>query len=217
MRDAFLCLTPLFAGNNMARGDFVVHKADVYLSTFLYGMILFLVCSVISGAVYSNRVHGVISSEVLRLHVLAHSDSPEDQFNKFMVKLAILNEMDLQRNRDIEAGELELIERTAAEISGYPAAAALTREFFPTRMYGGITLPAGIYDTVQVTIGDAAGRNWWCVVFPPLCFLEGIEVQKPEELFSDETYEIISDTETIRFKFKTVEIWQGIKNFFINK
>jgi stage II sporulation protein R len=210
---------------------FFLHKFDVFLSAFFFGMVLFLSGVIFSSAAYSNRIHNEISSGVIRLHVLAHSDSPQDQLDKFNVKLAILDELNclydlhggsLYISRFAMEEQLGAIEELASVLSGRVTEAVITHEYFPTRAYGGVTLPAGIYETVRVTIGDARGRNWWCVLFPPLCLVDAAVVQRQEDgetgaeqIFSDEAYRIISNPETLKFRFKTIEIWQGIKNFFV--
>jgi len=185
-------------------------------------------------ALYSNAVQGEIASEVIRLHVLANSDSPEDQALKFRVRDAVLSELktwltgdeDLKTTRAVLENHIPDIKRAAGYHTDYPVEASLTREFFPTRVYGGVTLPAGVYETLTVSIGTAAGRNWWCVVFPPMClgFAEVVTYEnmpvEPDGLrnvLSAEAYNVVSGQETVRIKFKAVEIWQEIKNLFSYK
>ena len=123
-----------------------------------------------------------IRDDVLRLHVLANSDTVEDQNLKLKVRDAVLEE-----GKDIFDGEINVenaeekisIEKSrlidAAENAvrqngfDYDVDVFVTDEFFDTRSYGNITLPAGNYTAVKVTIGESAGHNWWCVMFPPMC------------------------------------------------
>jgi stage II sporulation protein R len=205
----------------------VYNRINVYLTVFFAGMVLFFICAGVWGAVYSNKVHASVSSGLIRVRVLANSDSPKDQFDKFMVTQVLLDEMGhwLAGASDIDSGRAALgeklpeIEKMARGLSGYPSKAVIVQEYFPSRTYAGITLPAGIYETVKVTIGDAGGRNWWCVLFPPLCLVDGAVSRQDvpysfEDALPAEAYYMISNTGSVRFRFKTVEIWQGLKNFF---
>ncbi|MCL2703258.1 MAG: stage II sporulation protein R [Defluviitaleaceae bacterium] len=210
----------------------VFRKANIVLSVFFAGMFICLAAVTISAAAYSNNIHAEITSEIMRLHVYANSDSPEDQARKFYVREAVLAEIggwlsgdeDLNETRAVLENRLPDIERIASGLSGYPAKAVITREYLPTRTYGGFTLPAGVYETLSITIGAASGRNWWCVVFPPLCM--GLadtlseqpdgEITELKNILSDESYSIVSRPDSVRFKFKAVEIWQGMRNFFAN-
>jgi len=123
-----------------------------------------------------------VSRQVLRLHVLANSDSPRDQELKLKVRDAVLEgtsdlfqttankETLMAQARD----HLKEIESIAADTlrengSSEQVKAELVHMYFETRNYGDITLPAGYYDAVRLTIGDGKGQNWWCVMFPPMC------------------------------------------------
>ena len=134
-----------------------------------------------------------VRGEVLRLHILANSDSPEDQALKLLVRDAVLLETgdlfasaeNLEEARVRAAESLPAIEETARQTllregCDLPVRAEVTRMYFNTREYGeDTTLPAGDYDALRLTIGEAEGRNWWCVMFPPLCVPAAAEV--PEE------------------------------------
>ena len=129
---------------------------------------------------------------VFRLHVIANSDSPEDQAAKLAVRDAILNyERDMwnvssaARTKAMlmadAKGLCEVID-TALEEQGmdYSAELHMGRYDFPDRDYGGVTYPAGEYAALRVVLGEGEGKNWWCVMFPPLCILEGAngEIEK---------------------------------------
>jgi len=112
-----------------------------------------------------------IRENMLRLHVMANSDSEEDQALKLIVRDAILNE---SGGFELTQSNLKLLEDVArrevnADGKDYPVKAELVNMFFPTRHYGDITVPAGRYDAVRLTIGSGDGENWWCVMFPPMC------------------------------------------------
>ena len=124
----------------------------------------------------------LLRQELVRLHVVAASDSEEDQHLKLRVRDAILESLqsDMEKLTDVEAAKAYLRENLP-KIEGVAnrvlreagctdlAAASLAVEEFSPRVYDTFSLPAGIYDTLRITIGEGAGQNWWCVVFPPLC------------------------------------------------
>ena len=135
-----------------------------------------------------------LAQEVLRFHVLANSDSDADQALKLKVRDSVLGfleeampEMDdasrtaawmRKHIDDIEAVSRETV---AAEGAAYPVSAAVTICWFPDRTYGGLTFPAGNYEALRVEIGAAEGHNWWCVLYPGLCFLDSANAVVPEE------------------------------------
>ena len=137
-----------------------------------------------------------VADMLIRFHVVANSDSAVDQAVKLKVRDAILQELDgtLQSCDSIAAAEDAIgaalpavVHRAnrvlADEGFAYMAAAALTEAEFPTKSYGDLTLPAGEYRALRVTLGAAEGKNWWCVLFPPLCFVdiaEGLAVAETE-------------------------------------
>jgi stage II sporulation protein R len=144
-----------------------------------------------------------ITDNVLRLHILANSDSDEDQALKLLVRDAILDETaDMFKNADgkqeaVIAAKKAIpeIERIARKVIGeqgydYAVSACVTTMDFDTRVYGDITMPAGEYEAIRVTIGEAEGKNWWCVMFPPLC-IPAVAADETIEVFS----EILTESE----------------------
>ena len=135
-----------------------------------------------------------LAQEVLRFHVLANSDSDADQALKLKVRDSVLGfleetmpEMDgasgtaawmREHIDDIEAVSRETV---AAEGADYPVSAAVTTCWFPDRTYGDLTFPEGNYEALRVEIGAAEGHNWWCVLYPGLCFLDSANAVVPEE------------------------------------
>lgn len=135
-----------------------------------------------------------LAQEVLRFHVLANSDSDADQTLKLKVRDSVLGfleetmpEMDdasrtaawmREHIDDIEAVSRETV---AAEGADYPVTAAVTTCWFPDRTYGDLTFPAGNYEALRIEIGAAKGHNWWCVLYPGLCFLDSANAVVPEE------------------------------------
>jgi len=128
---------------------------------------------------------GMNESDFLRLHIRANSNSDVDQDIKFDVRQEIVNELtpifagvtSRQMAMETLQNNIGRVEAAANRVLlaggfGYSARAGLRTEFFPTRHYNGHTLPEGVYDALIISLGAGAGDNWWCVVYPPLCFLE---------------------------------------------
>ena len=178
---------------------------------------------------YVSAVSNNLSDAVFRLHVLANSDSAEDQALKLKVRDSLLNYMnDICSNCTTKEEAISLAnenkknfqqiaEQTISENGyNYPVKINIDNFYFPTKNYGDITLPAGFYDALRVEIGEAKGKNWWCVMFPSLCFIDvssGIVDDEAKENLEDnlqkESYTIISDTQkpNIKFKFKLIELF----------
>lgn len=168
-----------------------------------------------------------LADRVVRLHVLANSDSEEDQTLKFQVRDQVLERatriLETAGNRtEAEAAlraELPELERVAekeirARGYGYSVTAELTEATFPTREYEDFTLPAGDYLALRVVIGAGEGRNWWCVVFPPLCTettTDFAQTAMAAGLSEDDVKLIQEDGEKYVLKFKSIEIWENLK------
>lgn len=168
-----------------------------------------------------------LSDRVVRLHVLANSDTEEDQALKLKVRDRILSYTEplLEGSADrLEAegllrGRLLELERIANEevrANGYqyPVSVWLEDTVFPTREYEGFTLPAGKYLALRVIIGEGAGRNWWCVVFPPLCAAAAAEVPAAalEAGLTQEQVGLITEENSgYVLKSKLVEFWRGLE------
>ncbi len=191
---------------------------------------LFIFVSALS---YVNAVSEDIANIVFRLHVIANSDSKEDQELKLKVRDALLSYMntlakDCSSKEEVVAlakehqEEFKKIAEQVINDNGfsYPVTIQIGDSDFPTKTYGDISLPAGTYDALRVQIGDAKGQNWWCVMFPPLCFVDvstGVvpdeSKKEMQENLNDEEYDLISKTDNneIHFKFKLIEFFQNLK------
>lgn len=167
-----------------------------------------------------------IPSRVLRLHVLANSDSSEDQALKLRVRDRILQEsagmLDGIENKAgaeqrIRAVLPQLQRAAKAEIAAqgydYPVTVALERTYFPTREYEQVTLPAGTYEALRVCIGEAKGRNWWCVLFPPMCLPAAEEPQELEDVLDAQQLQIVEGKNHYIIKFKTLEYYEQLKSW----
>ena len=166
-----------------------------------------------------------LSQKLIRLHVVASSDEPDDQAVKLLVRDAVLQEaaIALENTDDPEAAlqaAIPALTRAANETlflqeSADTASVSLRRELFPTREYATFRLPAGVYRSLRVTIGKGEGRNWWCVVFPALCLPASSE-ELTEACFNaglteGEVAVLTEDTETVELEFKTLELLSKLK------
>ena len=155
---------------------------------------LFFVYTTICAISYANDISTDIADSVFRLHVIANSDSDIDQNLKYIVRddlLAYMNTLCANCNSKEEAitianAHLENFKEIALntiknEGFDYSVNVSIGNFEFPTKHYGDISLPAGYYDALKVEIGEAKGQNWWCVMFPPLCFVDASSGIVPEE------------------------------------
>ncbi len=189
----------------------------------LIGLAAFL----ISGGL-ALRAQTQLADRVVRLHVLANSDGEEDQALKLLVRdrvLARATELLTQARDRTEAESLlraELPELEALAVRelrargcAYPVTAELTDTAFPTREYDDFTLPAGEYLALRVVIGEGAGRNWWCVVFPPLCTAASADIPAAAlaaGLTEDQVGLITEEDRGYVLKLKTVEWWEELRS-----
>lgn len=165
-----------------------------------------------------------IRESVLRLHILANSDSDEDQALKLKVRDRILEETgdlfenasNLENAESSAANSLELV-RSIAEDEvrkqgyDYPVRAELCNMFFETRQYDDITMPAGRYDAVRITIGEAKGHNWWCVLYPPMCIPAAQPKQELGDVLTEDGMEVVTSKPKYEVRFACVELFERIK------
>lgn len=195
----------------------------------ILSFLLFLYSSICAIS-YAQNISTDIANSVFRLHVIANSDSEEDQNLKYKVRDELLEYMNsicgdckskeeamtiVEENKNT----FEQIALNTIKEEGYSYSVKINigNFEFPTKNYGDISLPAGYYDALRVEIGEAKGKNWWCVMFPPLCFVDvssGIVPEESKELMennlSEEEFALVSnqsDTE-IQFKFKLLEFFE---------
>jgi len=184
----------------------------------------------VSTQLYAESVQTEISQNVIRLHVMPNSNSDYDQALKKHVRDGVLdrfgslmNPYDLEESREFLKENLDEIEIFAGRLVhhegyDYPVLAFMDRVFFPTRDYGNISFPAGYYEAVRIIIGTGRGNNWWCVMFPPLCY---VDVTAPNQdnstllsnRLSPETYALMNHVEggtSVTVRFKIVEWWQEL-------
>lgn len=203
-----------------------------FIKRFFVVLILFALFVFISALSYVNAVSEDISNSVFRLHVIANSDSDEDQELKYKVRDEVLEYMnkissDCSSKEEVinlayeHQDEFKQIAEQVIKDNGYDYSVNIRigNFDFPTKDYGDISLPAGNYDALRIEIGEASGQNWWCVMFPPLCFVDvtsGVVPDESKEVIkenlNEEEYDLVSDTESsaIKFKFSLIEFFKGI-------
>lgn len=177
--------------------DLIVNKYAKYVMIIL----ALLLAAIITGLFVRKehltdqaRLQEDLAREVLRFHILANSDSEEDQALKMAVKEQVLQYLESEMPETMDVGEtklwmrrhvdeLEALSRGIVEAQGYdyPVTAAVTTCWFPEKTYGDVRFPAGNYEALRVEIGAAEGHNWWCVLYPNLCFLDAANAVVPEE------------------------------------
>lgn len=182
------------------------------------------------GRLYSDseerQLQKGIASNIIRFHVRAESDSKEDQWLKLQVKEAVLayispvlsKSQSVDESRQLLYNESENIRNVAAatlrslgdesDVNVY-----FENCYFPMKTYGDMTFPPGEYEAFRVDIGEAEGKNWWCVLYPPLCFVDAVYGEVPEEskeelkgVLTEEEYSMVSG-ENVKFRFKYLKIF----------
>lgn len=181
-------------------------------------------CMALVVGVWAAGQQGALANDVLRLHVLANSDSDADQALKLKVRDAVLEKAgekldgvaDVAAAKEILSGSLTELAQAGERVVeregyDYPVTASLERTWFPTKEYEDFSLPAGTYEALRVVIGSGEGHNWWCVVFPPLC-LGAVTEQTGQTasfdgLSQQEVALMTGETEGYVVKFKVLELW----------
>ncbi len=208
-------------------------KKPIFIT--ITAFVFFLIFSAYS---YASSISSDLSKSVFRLHVIANSDSDEDQSLKLQVRDKLLDYMNsITANVSSKDDAIKIAQEHQKDFQiiaeqtildkgySYPVTVEIGNYEFPTKHYGDITLPSGYYDALRVKIGDACGHNWWCVMFPPLCFVDVTSGIVPEsskdqlkENMSSEDYSIISnDNSLTEFKFKIVELFKNFNTRLANK
>ena len=203
------------------------------IKRFFIVLILLCLFILISAISYVDAVSTEIANSVFRLHVIANSDSVEDQNLKYQVRDRVLEYMNsISENCSSKEDVIELANEHKQNFYDIAKQVILENGYdydvninignfdFPTKHYGDISFPSGSYDALRIEIGSASGQNWWCVMFPPLCFVDVTSGIVPDESksqmqnsLSDEEYDIISNDSKsdIKFKFSLIEFFQNLK------
>lgn len=219
-------------------------KLPYKIKLFLFILPLLFIYTLICSISYVNAISTDLQKNVFRLHVIANSDSEEDQNLKLKVRDNVIKYMNTlcskttSKEEAIEIANAHLNEFKKIALStikengcNYDVNISIDNVFFPTKTYGDISLPEGYYDALRIKIGKAEGKNWWCVMFPPLCFVDvtsGIVPDDSKELLkenlSQEEYDLICNGNSedlnnsdITFKFKIVELLNNTKMMLASK
>jgi stage II sporulation protein R len=186
-------------------------------------LIALVICCATNINTFSKQCDN-IRDKMLRMHVIANSDSKEDQELKLKVRDAVLEKgkelfdgsitsKDAEKILVPHINELEQVALETIKNEGFDYKVRITvgEEYFKTRIYdNSVTLPAGYYTAVKVVIGEGQGQNWWCVMFPPMCLpAANAECELSDVLTDDET-QIVSNSEKYKFKFKIVEFLEDL-------
>ncbi len=184
---------------------------------------------------YAKTVGNDISNSVLRLHIIANSDSDTDQGLKLKVRDRIIADSgklftecnNLEQSIEIAKTNIKSIQQIAEDEIikqgfDYPVRISVGKAPFPTKTYGNITLPSGKYTALRIEIGEAEGQNWWCVMYPPLCFTEGVlsvtdeANSKLKSELKPSEYDLITKQSSgaipVEIRFKIVEVFQSLFN-----
>lgn len=190
------------------------------------GIVVAILFSIFSFAKTSEEIR----SDVLRLHVIANSDTSVDQNLKLRLRDYIL-----QEGKDIFNGSVnvenavEKIEPVLPELEksakafmnqagfDYDVKISLSNEYFTTRTYETVTLPAGKYLALRVVIGSGEGHNWWCVMFPPMCVPAADKKDEIENVFSEKEIKLVESKPKYEPRFKVVEIYEQLKEIISEK
>lgn len=188
-------------------------------------LVALIICGVLNINAFSQQCES-IREKMLRMHVIANSDSEEDQKLKLKVRDAVLSAGKEVFDGSITSSEaqakitphivyLENVALDTIKNEGfdYSVKIMVEKEYFNTRTYdNSITLPAGFYTAVKVIIGEGKGQNWWCVMFPPMCLPTAVAECEISDVLTDDETEIVTETEKYKFKFKIVEFFEEIFN-----
>ena len=219
-------------------------KLPYKIKLFLFILPLLFIYTLICSISYVNAISTDLQKSVFRLHVIANSDSEDDQNLKLKVRDNVLRYMNTlcskttSKEEAIEIATIHLNEFKEIALNtikengyNYNVDISIDNVFFPTKTYGDISLPEGYYDALRIKIGKAEGKNWWCVMFPPLCFVDvtsGIVPDDSKDLLKEnlgqEEYDLICNGNSenqnntdITFKFKIVELLNNTKMMLASK
>ena len=178
---------------------------------------------------WSLQEQDALERKMIRLHVIANSDTAEDQALKLQVRDAVLERATeiLKNAADMEMAQRELrqvlpeLEHTAetvlqAEGRAYGVSARLERAEFPEKVYDGFALPAGEYLALRLVIGEGAGQNWWCVVFPPLCMTAATELEETAiaaGMAEEDLALMTEENPGYVLKFRSLELWESLRQW----
>ncbi len=195
------------------------------MKIFMKILVCVTVISVLISTLSFESTCRMLEKDVLRLHILANSDTDFDQRLKLSVRDEVIdkisplydNVVSKEDAKDITQQNLGLVEQIATKViqshgCDYKVTAHITNKFFDTRYYDDFTMPAGVYDTLEISIGEAKGKNWWCVMYPTLCVGASSDQSMKDDL-SDDEYDVIT-SQKYEFRFKILEYFKKLYLYF---
>lgn len=200
-------------------------RDKIFLSVIAVVIVLYMAFSF----TYFSASSQSVRADVVRLHILANSDSKKDQEVKLLVRDALLNKNTKLLSRGVTTDNAkeyflenkEILLETAKETLkknnfDYDVSIALGKEYFETRRYGELIFPAGEYTSLKVILGEGKGHNWWCVMFPPLCVPSASDIETDESKTADYLThggeKIVTGGNKYIIKFKILEIYEELRN-----
>ena len=205
----------------------ILQEAKILAVSLAVGLLFALV---VGTYVYSRAAQHDIAGNVIRFHVRAHSNSTADLLLKEQVRTQVLAQFEsllssstcINETRAVLAGslcEIQLFAQSVVSTAGFghPVTAEMSHMFFPTRFYGGMAFPPGEYEAVVILIGEGTGSNWWCLMFPPLCYVDMTATDSGRhqlaETVSEDSFRLLTHQEeqstSLRVRFRVVEWWQN--------
>lgn len=195
-----------------------VHLVSICLLLFISGICFMKFITI----THANQLQENIANEVIRFHVVANSDTNIDQSIKMVIKEQLTKTLSpnlkeantIHQARSIIESSLLTLEEVSNQILeehgySYTAKASLEKGYFPLKVYGDLSLPPGEYEAIRIELGKAEGQNWWCIMFPPLCFIDSTYTIVPDEsksqlkeVLSEEEYESLFTSKEIKVKVK---------------
>ena len=200
-----------------------IYKVEIAI---FIGLIVSIICCFTNVVGQSED----ISNHILRLHILANSDTEEDQNLKLKVRDEILSNFDFNYNDSSDLCEIEKqvdhervnIEKVAKDVVekagySYDVESEIVNMYFDTREYDNFAMPAGKYDALRIKIGEAKGHNWWCVLVPSLCVpaANGEVNEKIEDVLNNQQQNLIETGCKTEVRFAIIEAYEYIKSLFI--
>lgn len=218
----------------MITKNIIKRELKILATALVFGTLMATAITLYTRA-YSETIQDDIARNVIRFHVLANSDSTEDQALKEKVRNSVLEAFrealsagnSVEDTRAFLSTHMEDIRAYAQSVVmengyDYPVSAVMAKDYFPTKAYGDVIFPPGEYEALRIVIGEGEGANWWCVMFPPLCYVDvtkNVSVsdsgkEQLQTLLTEEEYQLLTYTDNgtaIKLKFKIVEWWQERK------
>lgn len=203
----------------------LLHKDNRWLvaACLLLSLSLLTIYNLVTVTPSKETLQQGIASEIIRFHVIANSDSTEDQALKLKIKEALTsylepilkNTKDSNEARELLNSQLDYLADLADNIIllngfSYTAKASISNVYFPLKVYGDLTLPPGDYEALRIELGEAKGQNWWCIMFPPLCFVDATYSIVPQDskeqlkhFLTDDEYNSVFTKDKPKIKVKS--------------